>query len=135
MSIEILTEDEKNIRAEGIAWKKAFCADGNEVLVLLSFNKNDVAGMPLEGDYYVLQCPVTVLAIYDMWGYRTTIEETRSFFNRDFVYKIGKTIKAEKGIWAWPTFNEAVDYWKNEPNMHVRDKRYESLGKKKIYEA
>ena len=127
MSLEILTEEEKDLAKDGIAWKKVFCLDGNEVLALLSFDPKK-ANVQRVGGYYVIKGPVLILAIYDMWGYRTSIETANSFYDRSFSYKVGKTVKGENGIWAWPTFNEAVDYWKNQSTMHARDLRYDRLG-------
>ncbi len=129
MSVNKLTEKDKGLRTKGIAWKKAFCSDGNEVLVLLSFDPR--TAMPEKGCYYVLKCPVTVLAIFDMWGYRTSLEETKSLHDRGFAYQVGETVRAASGIWAWPTFNEAVNYWRNERTMHGWDERYEKIARRK----
>ncbi len=124
MCRNILTEEDKKLSQPGIAWKKAFCSDDNEVLVLLSFDKK--TPVPNLGSFYVIKSPVRVLAIYDMWGYKTAIKETRSNWDKSFVYRVGETVNPENGIWAWPTFNQAVEYWKN--INHKYDERYESVG-------
>lgn len=116
---------EKASRRAGLAWKKCYCEDGNEVLVLLGLTKDDPLAVP-NGEYLIAK-ETTVLGIYDMWGWLTSITETRSWHDRSFVYRVGETLAPENGIWCWPTFAEALRYWVNQGAN--KDERYAELAK------
>ena len=122
-----LTEETMTDRSKFTGWKKVFCEDGNEVVLFLWLDEDNAIKKPTETDYGIAK-EVEVLAIYDMWGYRTALKSARSHFNKDFKYEVGKTYAPEKGIWYWPTFKQARSYWVNAEE--VKDDRYSALAAK-----
>ena len=103
----VLTEEEKLKPVKGIFWKKAYCADGNQVVVMMKAPniKIEKQCKPPE----LVAKSVKVLGIYDMWGYLTGLTETESPSKKGFVYEVGKTIRGP--IWGYDTFDKAQRKW------------------------
>lgn len=111
-------------RVYNIGYKKVFCEDGNEVVLLLSMDEESNIKKPTETDYGIARS-VKVLAVYDMWGYKTSLLEAHSHYDPKFKYKVGMSYAPDNGIWYWPTFHQAQEYWLNAGE--VKDPRYAKL--------
>lgn len=113
-------------RVSNLGYKKVFCKDGNEVVLLLSMDEETNFQKPTATSYGIARS-VTVLAVYDMWGYKTDLKTANSHWDKNFVYEVGETYAPKNGIWYWPTFKQAQSYWLNAGE--VKDERYEKLVK------
>ena len=108
---DIITK-EWDVMRPNLGFKKVFCEDGNEVVLFLSMDDSKCKQRPTE-TLCGIASKVTVLAIYDMWGYRTDLKVAHSFHDNSFVYRKGRTYAPTNGIWYWPTFRQAQSYWLN----------------------
>ena len=115
----VLSDKDKFKPIKGIFWKKAYCADGNEVCVMMQAASIKVEKHCVPPE--LVAQSVKVLGIYDMWGYLTGLTETNSPTQKDFVYKVGKTIKGP--IWGYDTFDKAQRKWVGQHGS-AKDDRY-----------
>ena len=91
---------------DGIFWKKCIRDDGNEVVLMMRHERSKDGRC----DYReVVGYGVTVEAIYDMWGYKTTFRHAVSPTRHEFVYEVGAFL--EGPIWGYRTFDEAQRKW------------------------
>lgn len=91
---------------QGIMWKKCYRYDGNEVVLMM-----EAKGIR-EGradEFELIADSVTVLAIYDMWGYKTGFNTALSPLNHKFIYEVGKEAKGP--ICGFDTFEKAQRKW------------------------
>ena len=56
--------------------------------------------------------------------------ETKSNHDRNFIYKVGETYSPANGIWCWPTFEEARQYWLNQCSEGKFNPDYEQFRRK-----
>lgn len=103
---DVLTEKAMFEPLDVVMWKKCYRHDGNEVVVMM-----EAEGMK-EGNvdkFEFIADSVTVLAIYDMWGYKTGFKTAISPLRHNFVYEVGKKLKGP--IWGFDTFEKAQRKW------------------------
>ncbi len=103
---DVLSHGEMFQEIQGAMWKKCIREDGNEVVLMLeveNVKKDDRPEPELIADQ------AKILAIYDMWGYKTTFRHAMSPTCHQFVYEVGKTVKGP--IWGYPRFETAQRKW------------------------
>lgn len=109
-----------------IYYKKAFMADGNDVIVKLEAEQAE----PLGAGYpngFLIKGRAKVLCILDMWEWETSFKECHSYHDKKFSYKVGKEVIGEHGIWCWGDFQSAVSYWCGAEGN--KDPRYAKLAR------
>lgn len=110
-----------------IFFKKAFCLDGNEVIVCLKkpevIKENDLGWKQDGGSAKTLR-EALVIAIYSKEGIMTDLIQAASSHDRSFIYEVGQTVKptnrsSHSGIYCFDTFKAAKTYWENmfHPNV------------------
>lgn len=115
---DILTREEMFKPQSGVFWKKCVRSDGNEVVLMMASENIKESGDELIGTL------VKTIAIYDMWGYKTTFRHANSPLKHDFEYEVGKTLNGP--IWGYDTFEKAQRKWVGMYGAS-KDERYEKL--------
>ena len=119
---DVLTKKDMYEPCPGIFWKKCVRNDGNEVVLMMAYDGVKEQG---GGEYTELVgYRVNVVAIYDMWGYKTTFKHANSPMRKDFVYEVGKTLDGP--IWGYDTFEKAQRKWVGKYGAS-KDDRYMEL--------
>ena len=118
---DILSHDEMFAEANGVMWKKCVRNDGNEVVLMME--AKDVESGDAD-KFELIAGQVKVIAIYDMWGYKTSFKHANSPLRPEFVYEVGKTLDGP--IWGFPTFEMAQRKWVGQYGAS-KDIRYVNL--------
>lgn len=111
-----LTKEDMFAVVPGVMWKKAVCADGNEVILMMEATNMKIG-------HECTASSVKCLAIYDMWGYKTDLKKCLSPIRKQFVYRVGYSRKGP--IWGFETFDKAQRKWVGV--YGEKDKRYVEL--------
>lgn len=118
----IFNYHDENAHFDDIRFKKAYQADGNEVIIALKvYGDTEETFLFTDQDnsdaFRVTKA--RVIGIYDVDGRLTDMKEANSYHNRDYAYQVGEDCKPENpgeqtsGIYCFNTFVGAVNYWKN----------------------
>ena len=119
---DILTKKDMYEPCGGIFWKKCLRDDGNEVVLMMAYT--DVKTAPGYPYVEMIGYGVNVIAIYDMWGYKTSFKHAISPIRHEFVYEVGQIL--EGPIWGYDTFEKAQRKWVG-CNGAFHDERYVQL--------
>ena len=118
-------DDNEDYMFDDIRFKKAYQADGNEVVIALKIcDESDEK--PLWGDGSFTVRKAKVIGIYDVNGTLTDMTKAKSLHDRTFEYEVGKECRpsnedespSSSGIYCWGTFGAALHYWANERVPH-----------------
>ena len=117
---DVLSKEGMFSEQPGIMWKKCLRDDGNEVVLMMEATKIKSGLIAHE----LIADEVKVLAIYDMWGYKTSFRHANSPSVKGFVYEVGKTVAGP--IWGYARFEMAQRKWVGMYGAS-KDSRYEEL--------